>query len=225
MMNHFLRVSLKSVLLILLVGMSLPFNASTTSLPAHVEGLEAVHVNQSRDESQQTRSGNPIIPGWYADPEAHVFHHEYWIYPTYSARYDSQVFFDAFSSKDLITWKRHPRIFSNVDAPWVKRALWAPSVVEKGGWYYLFFGANDIQNAPQFCGIGVARARHPAGPFKDYLGKPLIDKFHNGAQPIDQFIFKDADASYYIIYGGWRTRNNPKIKKDFSGLILFSHRP
>ena len=46
-------------------------------------------------------SGNPLFPGWYADPEAEVFGKEYWIYPTYSAPFDKQVFFDAFSSR---TW-------------------------------------------------------------------------------------------------------------------------
>ncbi len=53
--------------------------------------------------SAQARSGNPIIPGWYADPDAHVFAGEYWIFPTYSAKYGEQVFMDAFSSGDLVT--------------------------------------------------------------------------------------------------------------------------
>jgi len=35
----------------------------------------------------------------------------------------------------------------------------------------------------------------PEGPYKDYLGKPLVGKFHNGAQPIDQFVFKDKMVS------------------------------
>jgi len=48
--------------------------------------------------AQATRSGNPILPGWYADPEAHVFEGQYWIYPTYSAPYDQQTHMDAFSS-------------------------------------------------------------------------------------------------------------------------------
>jgi len=52
--------------------------------------------------------GNPVIDGWYADPEAIIFGKEYWIYPTYSARYDQQVFFDAFSSPDLVTWTKDP---------------------------------------------------------------------------------------------------------------------
>lgn len=182
----------------------------------------AAVVSSCSRATAQTRSGNPIIPGWYADPEAHIFENEYWIYPTYSARYDDQVFFDAFSSKDLVTWTKHTRIFASADAPWIKRALWAPSIVKKGDWYYLFFGANDIQNDQQLGGIGVARSRHPGGPFKDYLGKPLVDKFHNGAQPIDQFVFKDRDGSHYILYGGWRHCNIAKLNNDFTALVPFS---
>ena len=108
------------------------------------------------------------------------------------------------------------------DVRWAKRALWAPSVVHKGGWYYLFFGANDIQNDQELGGIGVARSHRPGGPFKDYLGKPLIDKFHNGAQPIDPFVFEDLDGSYYITYGGWRHCNIAKLKDDFTGFIPFA---
>jgi beta-xylosidase len=165
------------------------------------------------------RSGNPILPGWYADPEAHVFGGEYWIYPTYSAPYDEQVFLDAFSSRDLVTWARHRRVLDRADVRWARRALWAPSVVEKGGWYYLFFGANDIQNDRQVGGIGVARSRRPGGPFKDHLGRPLIDRFHNGAQPIDPFVFRDRDGAYYIVYGGWKHCNIARLNDDFTGLV------
>ena len=168
---------------------------------------------------QPARSGNPIVPGWYADPEAHVFDNQYWIYPTYSAPYDQQLFMDAFSSTDLITWQKHPRALEIANVKWARRALWAPSVVEKDGWYYLFFGANDLQNDLQVGGIGVARARRPEGPFEDYLGKPLIDRFHNGAQPIDQFVFKDRDGSYYIVYGGWRHCNIARLNADFTGFV------
>src|SRR5689334_235839 len=114
--------------------------------------------------AQSGRSGNPIIPGWYADPEAHVFNGEYWIYPTYSAPYGQQTFMDAFSSKDLITWVKHPHVLDTANVKWAHRAVWAPSVIEKDGWYYIFFGANDIQNDNQTGGIGVARSRSPAGP-------------------------------------------------------------
>ena len=170
---------------------------------------------------QRETSGNPILPGWYADPEAHVFSGEYWIYPTSSAPYDEQTFMDAFSSKDLIAWTKHDRILDIAKVTWAKRALWAPSIIEKDGWYYLFFGANDIQNDQQMGGIGVARARQPSGPFEDYLGKPLIDRFHNGAQPIDQFVFKDRDGAFYIVYGGWRHCNIARLNGDFTGFVPF----
>jgi hypothetical protein len=171
--------------------------------------------------AQTPRSGNPILPGWYADPEARVFEKAYWIFPTYSAPYDEQVFMDAFSSKDLVAWKKHPRVLDVANVRWAKRALWAPSIVEKDGWYYLFFGANDIQNDREVGGIGVARARRPEGPFQDYLGRPLVDKFHNGAQPIDQFVFRDRDGAHYLIYGGWRHCNIARLKDDFTGFLPF----
>jgi beta-xylosidase len=156
--------------------------------------------------SQPARAGNPVFPGWYADPEAHVFNGEYWIYPTFSAAYNQQVLMDAFSSKDLVTWTKHPSIIDTSRVKWARRAMWAPSVIAKDGRYFIFFGANDIQSdsQPGGGGIGVAVADRPEGPFNDLLGHPLIDKFHNGAQPIDQMVFKDLDGKYYIIYGGWR---------------------
>lgn len=164
-------------------------------------------------------SGNPILKGWYADPEAVIFNNQYWIYPTYSDVYEKQVFFDAFSSPDLVHWTKHDRIFDTAAIKWAKRAMWAPAIVEKDNKYYFFFGANDIQSDKEYGGIGVAVADKPEGPYKDYLGKPLIDKFYNGAQPIDQYVFKDKDGAYYIIYGGWRHCNIARLKDDFTGII------
>jgi len=128
---------------------------------------------------------------------------------------------DAFSSPDLVTWTKHPHILDLKNVTWAHRALWAPSVVRKDGWYYLFFSANDIQSDDEVGGIGVARSRTPDGPFEDYLGKPLIGRFHNDAQPIDPFVFQDGDGTWYITYGGWRHCNIARLKSDFSGFVPF----
>ncbi len=172
--------------------------------------------------AQPVTSGNPIIKGWYADPEAAIFNNQYWIYPTYSDKYNKQVFFDAFSSPDLVHWQTHAHILDTAAVKWAKRAMWAPAIVEKNKKYYFFFAANDIQNDNEKGGIGVAVADKPEGPYKDYLGKPLIDKFYNGAQPIDQFVFKDKDGQYYIIYGGWQHCNIARLKNDFTAIIPFA---
>ncbi len=169
----------------------------------------------------QAYSGNPVFPGWYADPEGAVFGKKFWIYPTYSAPYNQQVFLDAFSSPDLVNWTKHSRIIDTNEVKWAWRAMWAPAIVKNHGKYFLFFAANDIQNNSDVGGIGVGVADKPEGPFKDYLGKPLIDRFHNGAQPIDQFVFQDKDGQFYMYYGGWRHCNVAKLKKDFTGFEPF----
>lgn len=169
--------------------------------------------------SMAQKSGNPLFKGWYADPEAIIFDKTYWIFPTYSAKYKEQVFLDAFSSKDLLNWKKHERIVDTASIKWAKKAMWAPSITKKGKNYFLFFGANDIQSNNELGGIGVAVASKPEGPYKDHLGKPLVSQFYNKAQPIDQFVFKDKDGQYYLIYGGWSHCNIAKLNNDFSGFV------
>lgn len=172
---------------------------------------------------------NPVIDGWYADPEAALFGKTYWIYPTYSAKYKQQVFMDAFSSTDLVHWKKHPHVIDTTVIKWAYMAMWAPAIVKKNNRYFLFFSANDIQSRLRngvkddtLGGIGIAVADKPGGPFKDYLGKPLINHFYNNAQPIDQSVFKDTDGQYYLIYGGWGRCNMAKLNTDFTGLVPFS---
>lgn len=174
--------------------------------------------------SAQKRTGNnhnPVIEGWYADPEGIIFNGKYWIFPTYSAPYEEQVFMDAFSSKDLVNWEKHERIIDTSAVKWAWRAMWAPAIIEKAGKYFLFFAANDIQSNEETGGIGIGVAPEPQGPYRDYLGRPLLDEFHHGAQPIDQFVFQDQDGSYYMIYGGWRHCNIVRLKDDFTGFVPF----
>lgn len=166
-------------------------------------------------------NNNPIVKGWYADPEGIVIANKFWIYPTFSAPYEKQVFLDAFSSKDMVKWKKHHKILDTTGVKWAKKALWAPSIIKNKNKYFLFFGANDIQNNNELGGIGVAVANKPEGPFKDHLGKPLVSQFYNGAQPIDQFVFKDNDNQHYLIYGGWGHCNIAKLNEDFTGFIPF----
>lgn len=194
--------------------------------------IALLSCKNTRQPVKEISSGNPVFEGWYADPEVVVFNREYWIYPTFSSAFEKQVFMDAFSSKDLIQWKKHPSIIDTTIIKWAKQALWAPSAIEKEGKYYLFFSANDIQRPGRsswdenktinhFGGIGIAVAHAPGGPFTDYLGKPLISDFYNDAQPIDQFVFKDGDGTFYLFYGGWSRCNVGTLNADFSGFIPF----
>ena len=184
------------------------------SLPSAITALAMIVVSNAADHP-----GNPIFPGWYADPEAVIFNQTCWIYPTTSTSYAKQLHFDAFSSPDLVTWTKHENILTTHDIKWAKNALWAPSILRKDGKYFLFFSANNIQSDQEQGGLGIAVAEKPQGPYQDYLGKPLVAQIHSAAQPIDQYVFKDTDGAYYLIYGGWGHCNIARLKDDFTGFI------
>ncbi len=157
------------------------------------------------------RSGNPVFSGWYADPEAVIFGNEYWIYPTCSAPYDEQVFFDAFSSPDLVHWTKHSRILDTNRVTWARRAMWAPAVVERKGKYYFFFGANDIHDEKRWVGseggwtgpnysVAYAIGNSPLGPFKR-IGKVLQQDpaIATGAGH-HSVLHVPGDERWYIVY-------------------------
>ncbi len=164
-------------------------------------------------------SGNPIFSGWYADPHAVLYGDTYWVFPTYSHPYEQQIFMDCFSSKNLVKWEKHSHIIDTAAVKWAWRAMWAPAHIEKDGKYYLFFAANDVHKG-EVGGIGVAVADRPEGPYRDLLGKPLINDIINGAQPIDQFVWEE-NGEYFMYYGGWGHCNVVRLKDDFTGLLPF----
>ena len=191
-----------------------------------------------------TLPSNPLFEGWYADPQIRRFGGAYWIFPTYSHDFAEQTFLDAFSSKDLKSWAKHEKVLQLKDVPWGHYALWAPDAHEKDGKYYLFFAANEarpVENAitsdwhklrdmpkltaqtfghRKYGGIGVAVADRPEGPYLDLIGKPLVDQFWNGAQPIDQYVFRYKN-DWYMIYGGWGRCNMVRLSDDFKSLVPF----
>ena len=172
-----------------------------------------------------SEAGNPFIDGWYADPDTEYYNDEYWIFPTWSDVYERQTHLDAFSSPDLVHWTKHANIITADDVSWAHKAMWAPAAIERNGKYYLYFGANDIQQDEiadgLIGGIGVAVADKPEGPYQDALGEPLIGNFHNGAQPIDQDVFIDEDGQAYMYYGGHNHANVAKLNEDMISLGTF----
>ncbi|KAI1128431.1 glycosyl hydrolase [Nemania abortiva] len=172
-----------------------------------------------------SEAGNPFVDGWYADPDTEFYEGKYWVFPTSSYGYDQQTYLDAFSSYDLINWEKHANILTINDVKWARRAVWAPAPISRNGKYYLYFGANDIQEgepeAGVIGGIGVAVADKPEGPYVDAIGKPLIGEYHNDAQPIDQDVFIDDDGQAYIFYGGHSHCNMAKLNDDMISIGQF----
>ncbi|QQQ73428.1 family 43 glycosylhydrolase [Saccharothrix sp. 6-C] len=166
-------------------------------------------------------AGNPFTDGWYADPDVAIHGDRYWVYPTTSKSYAEQTYLDAFSSTDLVHWTKHPNVLTAANVSWAKQAMWAPAPITRNGKHYLYFAANDIQNDSQLGGIGVAVADRPEGPYRDAIGRPLISRFHNGAQPIDQDVFIDDDGQAYMYYGGHSHANVVRLNADMTSIGTF----
>ncbi len=105
------------------------------------------------------------------------------------------------SSSDLKNWTDHGIVFQvPKNCSWAGRS-WAPSVVERDGQYFLYFGNGGN-------GIGVAKANNPLGPFVDPLNKPLVEGNTPGVQPsknmwlFDPMTFIDDDGQAYMYFGG-----------------------
>ncbi|MCM1449772.1 MAG: glycoside hydrolase family 43 protein [Clostridiales bacterium] len=181
----------------------------------------ALALHAQNDVTPTTTScGNPVFEGWYADPEGIIYDNTYWIFPTWSDKYERQTFIDAFSSPDLVNWTRHRSVIDTTEVKWAKKCMWAPAVLRKDGLYYIFFGANDVHEG-EVGGIGVGVSPRPDGPYHDLIGKPLINDIVNGAQPIDQFVFLDDDGTYYMYYGGWGHCNIVRLADDFKSIVPF----
>jgi len=152
---------------------------------------------------QTIKGSNPIVKGHYADPEARYYEGKYWIYVTHSTAFPEQKNLTVFSSDDMVNWECHENIIQMEDFPWVWGAVWAPTIIEKNGKYYLIFATNDIHSDEDPGGLEIAVSDSPAGPFRGYLGHPLIGDIYNNAQPIDAHLFEDTDGTIYLYYGGW----------------------
>lgn len=107
-----------------------------------------------------------------------------------------------YSTTDMVNWTDHGVVASLATFPWAVQSndAWAPQVVERSGKFYLYVPIS-VPGWPKNV-IAVAVADNPLGPFKDALGKPLIN---SAVGYIDPTVFVDDDGQAYLYFG------NPKL--------------
>jgi beta-xylosidase len=147
----------------------------------------------------------PLVTHMFtADPSAHVFQGQIYIYPSHDI--DAGVKEDDlgshFAMRDyhVLSQKTpaspvvdHGVALKLEDISWASKMLWAPDAAESKGTYYLYFPAKDKEGVFR---IGVASSSKPEGPFKaekDYM---------KGSFSIDPCVFKDKDGTHYLYFGG-----------------------
>ncbi|MFT2009585.1 family 43 glycosylhydrolase [Pontibacter sp. 13R65] len=140
-------------------------------------------------EEAEAYTGNPVLPGDFADP--HILQHQdtFYIYATTGS--EATVW----RSADFVNWKltklNWPTSMQEPD-------IWAPGITQgKDGKFYLYTSTNH--------NIYAGVADHPRGPFKNLLGDNTIfiknrqwwDKMHS----IDADPFVDDDGQAYLYWG------------------------
>lgn len=148
---------------------------------------------------------NPVVDAWYADPESRVYGDTVYMYVTNSLPFDDQLNLDLVTTGDLKNFEVYRDILDMGTYKGAHRAIWAPTVVEKSGKYYIIFAANDIHSEDEVGGLYIGVCDDPHGPFANVFadGRPLLNKIYNNAQPIDAHFYKDDDGAIYLYYGGW----------------------
>lgn len=101
------------------------------------------------------------------------------------------------TSDDLVNWTFPADAMPDLGAWAVPGETWAPSVLEHGGSYVLYYSAM-AQSTGARC-VATATAADPGGPFVD-RGPLICHRSHGGA--IDPNVFRDLDGRLYL---HWKT--------------------
>jgi len=173
--------------------------------------VEYTAVNGSQKKTYKVTAtvyGNPVLPGFHADPEV-LFSKKtgrFYIYPT-SDGYSGWggYSFDVFSSPDLVHFTNQGTFLDlsdGGDAAWAAGNAWAPCIEEKlidGQYkYFYYFSAHNPSLGKKT--LGVATADSPTGPFVAQQ-EPLFTT-SKANQMIDSDVFTDpVSGKSYFYYG------------------------
>lgn len=154
--------------------------------------------------------GNPILPGFHADPEILYSNKtgKYYIYSTTDGKpgWGGYKYY-VYSSSDLKEWKNEGVVLDakSDQISWANGNLWAPAAIEvkqkDGNYkYFLYYSANPKEKGGKKMGVAVADS--PVGPFVDF-GKPIVEKSPVGwGQQIDVDVFIDPVSRKPYLYWG-----------------------
>lgn len=99
-----------------------------------------------------------------------------------------------YKTTDAVNWTDLGVTASLSTFKWARADAWASQVIERNGKFY-YYTTLRLEGEP--CGIGVAVADRPEGPFKDPIGKPLA----SAVGYIDPTVFIDDDGQAYVYFG------------------------
>ncbi|GAA4263326.1 hypothetical protein GCM10022255_106870 [Dactylosporangium darangshiense] len=143
------------------------------------------------------KADNPIVQHIYtADPAPLVYNGRVYLYTGHDE--DGSTYFTmrewrVWSSADMVNWTDHGSPMSLATFSWASSDAWAGQAVYRNGKFYWYVPVR-MSNGSTAIGVGVSDS--PTGPFRDALGRPLIQNAE-----IDPTVYIDADGQAYLYYG------------------------
>ena len=155
------------------------------------------------DESKVYR--NPVIRVGVPDPTViRADDGFYYLYATENPTHNVPIY----RSGNLVDWTLIGTVFTDESRPTFVESLpgavarvWAPDINYVDGKYYLYYSMSRWGSEWE-CGIGVATADNPEGPFINH-GKMFISSDYGTQNSIDPF-FIEEDGSKYLFWGSFR---------------------
>jgi hypothetical protein len=172
---------------------------------------------------------SPRTTAGYGDPAVLKTEEGYYLVATSNDALDA---FPILHSHDLESWTHRGFVFPEGQAPeWTAQGravgdFWAPEMAKCGDEYWLVYTGRQRSNA---LAIGLAKAPHPAGPWRD-IGHPIISGHavnttelpDDPTQPvlsggvIDSHIFIDANGERYLF---WKRDTNAVWPRPLAALL------
>lgn len=174
-------------------------------------------MSQTMNKAYKVNSAvNPVLPyNLCADPTALEYNGRLYVYGTNDQQelnttgnkttntYGKITQLVCMSTADMVNWTFHGIIKVKSLSPWIATS-WAPSVVsreeEDGKTHFYLYYTNTAS------GIGVLTATSPTGPWRDPLGKALIDWTTPGrgnqSNIIDPGVCIDDNGQAWLTFGG-----------------------
>ena len=155
------------------------------------------------------RADNPIVQHIYtADPSPLVHNGRVYLYTGHDE--DGSTFFTmrewrVWSSADMVNWTDHGSPMSLATFSWAKQDAWAGQAVERNGKFYWYVPVVTKATGRPAIGVGVSDS--PTGPFRDAIGRPLVE---NGE--IDPSVMIDDDGQAYLYWGSYWGARAAKLK-------------
>ncbi|PPQ98656.1 hypothetical protein CVT24_004154 [Panaeolus cyanescens] len=149
------------------------------------------------DKVNVVRADNPLVQTLYtADPAPVVYNDRVYLFTGHdedgSTTYNMKDW-RLYSSSDMANWQDHGVMMSLATFSWANANAWAGQVIERNGKFYYYV---PVRRTTGSMAIGVGISDSITGPYRDALGRPLVDN-----NEFDPTVFIDNDGQAYLYWG------------------------